>query len=320
MDIQVIDEGDKYTDILPSLNLALEFPHDMKVRFGAAVTRGASAHGRTGRRRQLQRHSRWARRRRSSNGEVYYWNRNSGGNPKLKPWKANTYDLSFEKYFGDNKGYVSVAAYYKDLETYIFNRSTVEDFTGAPLPQDNTSTYVQADANRLGISTIKSNGKGGYVRGYEMTVSVPFSLFAQPLDGFGLIVSGAKNKSSVIINEQLTPIPGLSEEILNSTLYFEKWGFSARVSNRYRGSFVGEVPNFDATLALQSVSAESLLDAQIGYAVQQGPLQGLSFSLSGTNLTDEPFQLTNIGADEYNFVKYENYGAVYAVAVNYTFQ
>jgi iron complex outermembrane receptor protein len=323
LDIQVIDEGDKYTDILPSLNLALEFPHDMKLRFGAAVTvarprldelgGGASYNViADGQPAQIV------------DGVEYRWNRNSGGNPKLKPWKANAYDLSFEKYFGENKGYVSVAAYYKDLDTYIFNRSTVEDFTGAPLPQPanpgDTSTYEQADANRLGISTIKSNGKGGYVRGYEMTVSVPFSLFAQPLDGFGVIVSGAKNKSSVIINEQLTPIPGLSEEILNSTLYFEKWGFSARVSNRYRGEFVGEVPNFDATLALQTVSAESLLDAQIGYAVQQGPLQGLSFSLSGTNLTDEPFQLRNIGADEYNFVKYEEYGAVYAVAVNYTFQ
>ena len=319
LDIQVVEEGDKYTDILPSLNLALEFPNDMKLRFGAAITvarprldelgGGASYNViADGQPAQIV------------DGVEYRWNRNSGGNPKLKPWKANAYDLSFEKYFGDNKGYVSVAAYYKDLDTYIFNRSTVEDFTGAPLPTGGTETYDEADANRIGISTIKSNGKGGYVRGYEMTVSVPFSLFAEPLDGFGLIVSGAKNKSSVIINGNLTPIPGLSEEILNSTLYFEKWGFSARVSNRYRGEFVGEVPNFDATLALQTVSAESLLDAQIGYSVQQGPLKGLSFSLSGTNLTDEPFQLRNIGAEEYNFVKYENYGAVYSIGVNYTFE
>jgi outer membrane receptor protein involved in Fe transport len=38
-------------------------------------------------------------------GTPYYWSRNGGGNPKLEPWKANTFDLSFEKYFGDNKGY-----------------------------------------------------------------------------------------------------------------------------------------------------------------------------------------------------------------------
>ena len=34
----VVTEGDKYTDILPSLNLALELPNEMKLRFGAAVT------------------------------------------------------------------------------------------------------------------------------------------------------------------------------------------------------------------------------------------------------------------------------------------
>ena len=43
-----------------------------------------------------------------------------------------------------------------------------------------------------------------------------------------------------------------------------------------------------------NVSAESLLDAQIGYAIQSGALKGLSFSLSGTNLTDEPFVLNNV--------------------------
>ncbi len=29
-----------------------------------------------------------------------------------------------------------------------------------------------------------------------------------------------------------TPVPGLSTNVVNSTLYFEKDGFSARVSNR----------------------------------------------------------------------------------------
>jgi iron complex outermembrane recepter protein len=253
-------------------------------------------------------------------GVSYYWSRNGGGNPKLKPWKANNYDLSFEKYFGENKGYVSAAIYYKDLDTYIFNQSTVEDFSGVALPQvTDGTTFEDADANRLGISTLKSNGKGGYVRGFELTASLPFSLFADPLEGFGLIASGAKNKSSIIINGALTPIPGLSTKILNTTLYYERFGFSARVSNRYRDEFVGEVQNFDATLALRTVSAESLLDAQIGYEIQEGALKGLSFSLSGTNLTDEPFQLRNVGSEEYDFVLYENYGATYAVAVNYSF-
>jgi len=320
--ITIRNEGAKYTDVLPSLNLSLEFAHDMKLRFGAAITvarprlddlGGGSNYTVTSDQGTPA----------NFNGQEYYWVQNGGGNPKLKPWKANTFDLSFEKYFGDNKGYVSAAAYYKDLKTYIFNQSTVEDFSDRALPSippdDDVTTYDTADANRMGVTTLKRNGNGGYVQGYELTASIPFSLFADALEGFGFIVSGAHNKSSIKINDVETPIPGLSTDILNTTLYYERYGFSARVSNRFRDDFVGEVPQFDATLILNTVNAESLLDAQIGYEIQEGTLKGLSFSLSGTNLTDEPFLLSNVGVDPYHLIKYEKYGAVYAAAVSYTF-
>ena len=318
--ITTVTEGDKYTDWLPSLNLALEMPHEMKLRFGAAVTvarprlddlGGGASYTVTSDQTIPPNY----------NGTLYYWSRNGGGNPKLRPWKANTFDLSLEKYFGD-EAYVSAAIYYKDLTTYIFNASTVEDFSDVPLPvpgPGDTSTYNTANANRTGVSTLRSNGSGGYIQGFELTASIPFSLFSDALSGFGFIVSGAKNESSIKINDIDTPVPGLSTKVINSTLYYEKYGFSARVSNRYRDDFIGEVPAFDATLALNNVSAESLVDAQIGYSIQGGSLEGLSFSLSGTNLTDEPFVLNIIGSTPYNLIKYQEYGAVYAVAVSYTF-
>ncbi len=317
--VTVVTEGAKYTDWLPSLNLALEMPHEMKLRFGAAITEARP------RLDDLGGGASYTVTNDSSppatfNGTPYYWTRSGGGNPELRPWKANTFDLSFEKYFG-NKAYVSLAAYYKDLTTYIVNESTVEDFSGVPLPpSQNGSTYTIADANRMGVSTLKVNGSGGYVQGLEFTASIPFSLFSDAMDGFGFFVSGAKNSSSIKINGKDSPIPGLSTTILSSTLYYEKYGFSARVSNRYRGDFVGEVPAFDATLTLNNVSAESLVDAQIGYAFQDGAMKGLSFSLSGTNLTDEPFVLSNVGDTPYNVIKSQKYGAVYALAVSYVFE
>jgi iron complex outermembrane receptor protein len=115
-------------------------------------------------------------------------------------------------------------------------------------------------------------------------------------------------------------VPGLSKEILNSTLYYEKYGFSARVSNRYRGSFLGEIPLFDATLAYNNVHAESLVDAQIGYTFQSGAMEGLSISLAGTNLTDEPFVLNSLDQPEYNLNKHQKYGATYALTLSYVFQ
>jgi len=318
--VNVVEEGAKYTDVLPSLNLALELPHEMKLRLGAAITvarprmdelGGGSSYNVTNDQTVPP----------TVNGQPYYWSRGGGGNPKLKPWKANTFDLSFEKYFG-TKAYLSVAAYYKDLKTYIVNESAFVSFEDVPLPTippGSTNTYDLADANRIGVSTLKVNGSGGYVQGFEFTASIPFDLFSDSLEGFGFIASATKNSSSIKVNDEEVDIPGLSKEIFNTTLYYERFGFSARVSNRYRGTFLGEIPLYEGTLAYNQVGSESLLDAQIGYNFESGALKGLSLAISGTNLTDERFLLSNVDIDPYHLIKYEEYGAVYALAVSYSF-
>ena len=310
--------GAKYTDFLPSMNLSFALAEDVQLRFAAAVTvarprmddmaggANLSVVSDTGVPPTYQ-------------GQPYYWTQNGGGNPELRPWKANAFDLSFEKYFG-RKGYVAAAIYYKDLKDYIFNSSKITDFTGVALPIDPTQTYTLADANRIGVSTVKANGHGGHIEGLEVTASLPGEVLAQALDGFGLIVSGAWNRSAVNpTGNGDEPVPGLSSKVINSTLYYEKLGFSVRVSNRYRGSFVGEVPAFDSSLTKNTVKSESLLDAQVGYAFQQGSLKGLSLNLSGTNLTDAPFVLYQVGASPFDVIKYEKYGAVYAFTATYKF-
>jgi iron complex outermembrane recepter protein len=316
LDVTYENLGAKYTDILPSLNLALELPHDQKVRVGAAVTVARPRMDEMGGGYGYNVIPDSGTPVNDGQGTQFYWQRNGGGNPELKPWEANTYDLSWEKYFGENQGYVSLAAYYKDLKTYIVQETFLFDFTGYELP---AGAYTNANANRLGVATQRVNGEGGYIRGIEATVSLPFSAFSDALSGFGLIVSGAKNQSSIIVNGERIDVPGLSKRVINSTVYFEKAGFSARVSNRDRGEFIGEVPAFDATLTLNNVAAESILDAQIGYEFPEGPMQGLSINLQGTNLTDEPFVLSQVGAPRDQVIKYQKYGAIYSLGLTYRF-
>jgi iron complex outermembrane receptor protein len=318
LDVDYRTEGAKYTDILPSLNLALELPHDQKVRFGAAITQARPRMDDLGGGSGYTVIPDGGTPQQGPNGEQYYWTSNNGGNPFLRPWEANTFDLSWEKYFGDNQGYFSLAAYYKDLTTYIVQETIIVDYTGFDLPAP-ASDYDLANANRLGSQTARVNGEGGWIKGFEATLSLPFSVFTKSLDGFGLIVSGAHNDSEITINGEVRPVPGLSTNVINSTLYFEKAGFSARVSNRSRDEFVGEVPAFDATLTLNTVAAESILDAQIGYEFRQGAMEGLSINLQGTNLTDEPFALTQVDTPEKNLIKYQKYGAVYSLALTYKF-
>jgi iron complex outermembrane recepter protein len=67
------------------------------------------------------------------------------------------------------------------------------------------------------------------------------------------------------------------------------------------------------------VKSESLLDAQVGYEFKQCLVKGLSLNLSGTNLTDAPFVLSNVGTSPYYPIKYQKYGAVYAFSATYKF-
>jgi iron complex outermembrane receptor protein len=319
--VSQISYGAKYTEVLPSMNLSLSVAEDMKLRFAAAtvVSRprmddmagGATYTATAENQLPLQ-----------YNGQLYYWQRNLGGNPRLKPWKANAFDLSLERYFS-SKGYVSASVYYKQLKRFLYQDRQIIDFTGVLLPDQvnlsDPTAYTTANTNRLGVASALLNGTGGYIRGMELSGSWPGSMIANFLDGFGLIVSASWNASSVSPHGSSAPVPGLSPRVINSTVYYEKHGFSARISQRYRDGFDGEVPTFDGSIQNRDVKAETLLDAQVGYEFQEGAVKGLSLNLSGTNLTDTPFVQWNVGDPPSLNQKYEKYGAVYTLAINYKF-
>ena len=315
------EDGDKYTDILPSLNLNFAVAEDVTVRLGAGTTlaRPRMDDMATGTSTTVINDGSPPA---TFQGQPVYWT-GSGGNGQIRPWKANAYDLSIEKYFG-RKGYVSAAFFYKDLTSYIFNQTVAKDYTGVALPGSCTGTDInnnpvpictKADGNRTGSTSAQANGQGGWIRGAEFTVSVPGELITPWLDGFGAILTASYNDSEIDPNNTGTPvnIPGLSKEVINTTVYYEKYGFSARVSSRFRGEFTGEVPDYTNSLQTRQVQSENVVDAQIGYTFQSGPLKNLGISLSGSNLTNEPFYLYK--GD--NVVKEESYGSTYLLGLSY---
>jgi len=106
-----------YTHYLPSMNLSFGFPFEQFVRVGAS--------------RQMAR----PRMDQMAANSVFNFDftrqrwTGSGGNPGIKPWLADAYDVSWEKYFAGGKGYVSIAWFYKDLSTYIYTQTVDFLFT-----------------------------------------------------------------------------------------------------------------------------------------------------------------------------------------------
>ena len=314
-------DGTKYTDVLPSINLIGELGSDSVLRFGLAqqIARPTLTDLRNSFAASVD----------TNEGNTATFGRfvGSAGNPFLKPFKATGVDLSWEKYFGGNKGYISAAAFYKDLNTYITKATnTSYDFTkyatalGLSIPTKGP----------LGVFTTSVNGSGGSLSGVELSASIPFGMLAKQLDGFGITASYSSTESSVNLpdttgqnpNQQVPtggsriPLPGLSKENSKIVLYFERSGFSAFIAQNQRSTFVGSVANdqVGGYPTLRYIQGSSWLSAQVGYEVQSGTLKGLGVRLEGNNLNKPTYrQLKSNGDVDFE----QKTGADVAIKVTY---
>jgi iron complex outermembrane recepter protein len=295
--------GTKYNDFLPSLNIVYSFAGDQTFRFGAAKT---IARARLDQLRASSNYSLDPTRREWSG---------DGGNPNLKPFKANAYDVSYEKYFGI-KAYVGVALFYKELKTYIYEDTVARDFSGYRNPSNGAVIPI----SNIGNFKQPINGQGGFIHGSEFTVSLPLNLFTPVMDGFGVVASYSDTQSGIQPNGPkgaTQPLPGLSRRVLNTTAYFEKYGFSARVSQRERSDYLGEVTGFGADREFRYIKAERITDIQLGYSFEEGYLKGLSFLFQVNNLRNTPYQTYDSTPNKPNQITY--YGRTTLLGVNYKF-
>ncbi len=301
--LKPFSDGKTYADILPSVNLAFLLPNDQTVRLGVA--------------KQLAR-PRVDQLSSALNFSVGADHKpyGDGGNAQLDPWRANAYDISYEKYFG-KKGYVAAAVFYKDLTSYIYKLTDDRhDFTNLLAGTTATQSW--------GSYTAPFNGQGGSLQGLELSASVPLNLLNKSLDGFGVTASASITNSGItvpqgkdsVIGAEI-PLPGLSKNVSNLTAYYEKNGFSARVSQRKRSDFVGEITTYDGTRALKYVVGESIVDLQFGYNFTEGSLKGLGLLLQVNNLNDAAYQTYSGTPDKP--LDYIKYGRTVMFGANYKF-
>lgn len=310
---------DSFTNVLPSAQLSVELEPGFFVKMGAAQT---MVRPRLDQERVNQEFNVDLSKVGLGSDPQYSPFSSNGGNIMLRPYQSTNIDLSVEKYF-DGGGYVSVAGYFKNLTDFVDpNNNIAYDFSDAmsTLPPE-AQAIVQAQGSYIGLLKAPANTGKGTIMGVEATASLPFKLFTEALDGFGIFASGSYTHSEVEYGSNPTAtvtLPGLSKWIASGTAYYEKNGFQARVNYRYRSSFLGEVAGLSAAPTFRTAKAEGILDAQIGYEFQSGPLTGLSILLQGKNLTDQPF-VTYQNDDPRQVIDYQRYGRDYYVGLTYKF-
>lgn len=306
-------DGTSYTDILPSLAVAAEVSRNLFVKTGVSKT---MIRPRVDQERVTQNVeidvTKLANTDPANSGF-----RSSGGNPRLEPYRSWNFDVSVENYFRKG-GYLAAAVFYRKLSDYVDpNNATLYDFA---LLAANLPPSLGTIGTTLGRFSFPDNTGKGHIFGQEVTLSLPFSNLTSSLEGFGFFgsISRVKSKVRYANSPDSITVPGQSKWVGTAEAYFEKHGFQARVSYRYRSKFLAEIAGLSANPEFRIAKPEGILDAQIGYEFQTGTFKGLSILLQGKNLTDRPFVTYEAG--DKRFVRdYQHYGRDYYLGLSYKF-
>lgn len=302
---QPVSGGDSYDDLLPSVNAIFHLTEEQQVRAGIARTMSRS------------------RMDRMNAGFGFTFNpglpetpwSGSGANPGLRPQMADQFDLSYEYYFADD-GYAAIAAFYKDLQDWQINRLEVVDFSGVEPPGGQTTDVD------FGLISHWENGEGGRVSGVELQGALPGRVVANALTGFGIVGSATFLDSSIQVEGGEIKVPGLSDTVLNLTVYYENQGFEARISGNKRDDFLGEIYTISFARQLVTVAETEIWDAQLSYDFAESGiemLRGLTLTLEAQNLTNEPFVTYN--NDDIRQVRdYQDYGRNYLLGARFRFE
>jgi iron complex outermembrane receptor protein len=339
----VVTDGDDYSHVLPSINASLELSDNQFLRFAANKTLSRAridqmqASGFVKFNQNIELIA-------TPNTEAAVrefgspWSK-ATGNPTLQPLESNNLDLSFEHYFED-EGYISIALFYKDFVNFTRQGNDLIDFTNDATNNganyfipgfhdriiDVDGTYGPLDtpysAGDLvtppdqGFYSFFEDGRTGDMTGVELTANLPFGMFSDSLDGFGIVASATMLDAKL---DDDTPIAGQSDDIFSVTAYYEMEGFEVRVAMTDRSEFLTYERGGSNKISEATRDGVSIVDAQISYDFENSDieyLQGLRVSLQGTNLTDEDEETIN---DAGIVTTRRQFGPSYILNFNYSF-
>ena len=317
---QPVSGGTSYNDVLPSANIIFDLTPDVMLRTYAARTMVRPLMSQLG--DYVNASPQPDVTDKSCNpapGQIcsFRW-AGSGGNPLLRPWRADAVDVAIEKYFS-NASYFSVAGFYKHFKSFIYDSVGNNNYNFSGLNPNGLGPI----ASPYGSFSQPQNATGGNVRGLEASLNLELKLLWSGLEGFGTQIGEAWTTVNVPPDPNTGPtLPGFSPRVHTFTFYYERHGFEARVAERYRDEFVGAVQTTFDFRTYTQILADRQLDAELGYSFNSGRLKGLSLTLVGTNLLNSAYRDTTgpLGSTALTTPQvYERYGRVFLGGFNYKY-
>ena len=254
-----------YTNILPSAHANYDLNDEQKIRlsFSTGISRPSYIEARAA----------------ASISEVF--TSIAGGNPFLKQEESWGIDLAYEWYF-DEASLFSVTLFHREIDNVIAESNEKVD---GSIYSDTAAPGELWDLSGFG------NGKDGKLQGIEAAFTGRLDNYIEGFfSGFGVEVNVA-----LISSEYTAPsgfefeLPGQSDTNYNLSLFYENYGFSARVTYRYRSPWLDETETGNVFGLGESVywAEQKRVDLAFRYSLYELTGWQASIILDANNLTDE---------------------------------
>lgn len=259
----------KYNDWLPNLSARIKFTPQLQLRLAATRTRTRPSF------RDLSPSSTIDR-----PGTCFDTNpapagctlTGGGGNPFLERLKSKNYDASLEYYFS-RTGFVSVAAFRRDIKGFIEGNSVdvTEPISGRPL--------------RLFGPANSGNGR---IQGFEAQATTFFDFGGMPsfLSHFGAQANVTRINAEADFNGVERDLLGVSKWSYNLAAFYEHAGAAIRLSYNHRSAFPSTYQNRGDNIYRERVLPVGRLDLSTSYAFNDKA----TVFFDWTNMLRKPFR------------------------------
>jgi TonB-dependent receptor len=259
--LKPLDVSNSYWDLFPSVNAKFDLSDDVVARasFQRGVARPSFGQVRVG----------------AAINDTSVPGTVTGGNPNLKPEYTWGADASVEWYVpGD--GLLSVSGFYRWVDNVLYDSRTEVGDDRYDIDGIDRSEYDF-------VSTL--NGDKGKLYGVELAYLQQWTFLPGPLDGFGfqgnIAFIGGRFDTP---DRQGADFPGTSDTVVNASLFYEKFGLSARLSYQWRSDWVDTLGGLGVgSSGDEKRAAYGNLDLALRFQLTEN----LGLFFDANNLTDE---------------------------------
>lgn len=196
----------------------------------------------------------------------------TAGNPGLKPYLADQFDLNLGYYYNRDT-LVSAGLFFKDVNSFIVQN----------IRQENVDIFGDG---RLFTVTAPGNIEGVKISGAEFSAQTAFTFLPAPFDGLGAGVNYTytKAENSGLFNSltgEPLPLVGISRDSYNLTVFYDKGPYNLRIAYAGRSKYLQSATERSGNPRFQD--GTGYLDAKFTYRLGDH----IQLFAEGTNLLGE---------------------------------